>query len=48
MQALLQQGGNSASQLVAKYNGTQEADEVHIFFYFFQIMFCLDGQTSNS
>ncbi|KAJ4793561.1 DNAJ heat shock family protein [Rhynchospora pubera] len=28
MQSLLQEGGNSASQLVAKYNGTQEADEV--------------------
>ncbi|KAF3322936.1 hypothetical protein FCM35_KLT12925 [Carex littledalei] len=28
MQSLLQQGANSASLLVAKYNGTQEADEI--------------------
>ncbi|XP_078160635.1 DNAJ heat shock N-terminal domain-containing protein [Carex rostrata] len=28
MQSLLQEGGNSASLLVAKYNGTQEADEI--------------------
>ncbi|KAJ3700029.1 hypothetical protein LUZ61_003734 [Rhynchospora tenuis] len=28
MQSLLHEGGNSASQLVAKYNGTQEADEI--------------------
>lgn len=38
MQSLLQEGGNSASLLVAKYNGTQEADEVHKYIYFY-----LDG-----
>lgn len=42
MQSLLQEGGNSASLLVAKYNGTQEADEVHKNIYiFFQIIFLL-------
>jgi hypothetical protein len=43
MQSLLQQGGNSASQLVAKYNGTHEADEVHIsFLKFLSDYVCFD------